>query len=200
MARRWACGGRLTASRVKPSSIAPEASLKAAGRRGCLSGGIDPNPPPEDDRGAPQARREAIRLPSDEGSGGLHSGQAEALRTILAHKRVALRAGRRFGKSLLLVALAADEALRGRPVGYFTPYYKTSIPVFDTLAFMLDPLVTSRNRVGGELRLSTGGVIDIWTFEASTIIARGRKYAVALLDEVAFTKADVGLLWRASIA
>ena len=32
------------------------------------------------------------------------------------------------------------------------------------------------------------------------IIARGRKYALALVDEVAFVKVDMGLLWRASIS
>jgi hypothetical protein len=130
----------------------------------------------------------------------LHPGQAKAARAILDHKRVVLRAGRRFGKSATLIALAADEAMRGRPVGYFSPLYKTAAPVFDNLATMLAPLVISKNRSAGELRLSTGGVIDVWSIETSTIIARGRKYARALLDEIAFCKTDVGLLWRASIA
>jgi hypothetical protein len=61
-------------------------------------------------------------------------------------------------------------------------------------------LLISKNRSAGELRLSTGGVIDVWSIETSTIIARGRKYARALLDEIAFCKTDVGLLWRASIS
>jgi hypothetical protein len=66
---------------------------------------------------------------------------------------------------------------------------------------VLGPLVVSKNR-GIELRLSTGGSIDIWSIETSTIIARGRKYARALLDEIAFTAAttDMGMLWRASIS
>ena len=51
-----------------------------------------------------------------------------------------------WGKSSLLVALAADEAIRGRPVGYFSPLFKTAGPVFDALAFMLAPLVVSKNR------------------------------------------------------
>jgi hypothetical protein len=98
-----------------------------------------------------------------------------------------------------LICLAADEALRGRPVGYFSPLYKTSAPVFDALAFMLAPLVVSKSRAI-EIKLSTGGVIDIWSIETSTIIGRGRKYALALLDEIAFCKENMGLLWRASIS
>ena len=43
-------------------------------------------------------------------------------------------------------------------------------------------------------------MIDVWSIETSTIIARGRKYARALLDEIAFVKTDMGLLWRASIS
>ena len=121
-------------------------------------------------------------------------------RVILDTKRVVLRAGRRFGKSALLIALAADEAMRGRPVGYFSPLFKTASPVFDALASMLDSLVVSKNRGVGEIKLATGGVIDIWSIESSVIIARGRKYALALVDEVAFVKVDMGLLWRASIS
>jgi hypothetical protein len=52
---------------------------------------------------------------------------------------VVLRAGRRWGKSTLLNALAANEALRGRPVGYFSPQFKTATPVFDALVSMLGP-------------------------------------------------------------
>ena len=143
------------------------------------------------------APREVITLPD---GGGLHPGQARAVRVILDRKRVVLRAGRRWGKSTLLIALAADEALRGRPVGYFSPLFKTAAPVFDALAFMLAPLVVSKNRSVGEIKLSTGGVIDVWSIETSTIIARGRKYARVLLDEIAFVKTDMGLLWRASIS
>lgn len=113
-----------------------------------------------------------------------------------------LRAGRRWGKSLLLIALAADEAIRGRPVGYFSPLFRTAVPVFDDLLEMLGPLVISKSR-GIEIRLSTGSSIDIWSIETSTIVARGRMYARVLLDEIAFvgtTTIDMGLIWRASIS
>jgi hypothetical protein len=165
-------------------------------------GGLDP----EFDPGAlPEGSappRGALVLPVTRGGKALHPGQAQAARTILDRKRVVLRAGRRWGKSLLLLALAADEAVRGRPVGYFSPLFRTSVPVFDDLLEMLGPLVVSKSR-GIELRLSTGGRIDIWSLETSTIVARGRKYARVMLDEIAFVGAasiDMGMLWRASIS
>jgi hypothetical protein len=137
-------------------------------------GGLDPAFDPQTVLEAPEApQRGSIILPDGY---GLHPGQAKAARAILDHKRVVLRAGRRFGKSATLIALAADEAMRGRPIGYFSPLFKTAAPVFDNLAAMLAPLVVSKNRSVGELRLSTGGVIDIWSIETATIIARGRKY------------------------
>ena len=112
-----------------------------------------------------------------------------------------LRAGRRWGKSKILIALAADEAIRGRPIGYFCPLFKTAVPVFDDLELMLAPLIVSKSR-GHELRLSTGGVVDIWSLEGSTIVGRGRQYAGVLFDEIAFIAAttDMGTLWRASIS
>jgi hypothetical protein len=163
-----------------------------------IVGGVsDPAFNPNAVLGAPEApQRGAILLPD---GGGLHPGQVRAARTILDHPRVVLRAGRRFGKSALLICLAADEALRGRPVGYFSPLFKTAAPVFDALAFMLAPLIISKRRAL-EIKLSTGGIIDIWSIETSTIIGRGRKYALALLDEIAFCKENMGLLWRASIS
>jgi len=77
---------------------------------------------------------------------------------------VVLRTGRRFGKSALPIAIGADEALRG---ARFSPLFKTVAPIFDALAFMLSPLIVSKNRGVGEIKLSTRGVIDIWSIETS---------------------------------
>jgi hypothetical protein len=164
-------------------------------------GGVGPDFDPEAAHEALAPPKGAIAIPY-EPYDGLHSGQTRALRTVLDNKRTVLRAGRRFGKSAILIALAADEAIRGRPVGYFCPLYKIAVPVFDALLSMLAPLVASKNRGVGEIKLTTGGVIDVWSIETSTIIARGRQYARALLDEIAFTAAttDMGMLWRASIS
>jgi hypothetical protein len=170
----------------------------ASGAPRLVFGGVDPAFDPEAVHEASQPPRGAISLLD---GGRLHPTQARALRAILDRKRTVIRAGRRWGKSTVLIALAADEAIRGRPVGYFCPLFRIATPVFDALAIVLGPLIVSKTR-GIELRLSTGGSIDIWSIETSTIIARGRKYARALLDEIAFTAAttDMGMLWRASIS
>ena len=86
-----------------------------------------------------------------------------------------------------MIALAADEAIRGRPVGYFCPLSKSRRRCLTLWrsCWARWSFEKPRHR---ELRLSTGGSIDIWSIETSTIIARGRKYARALLDEIAFTR------------
>ena len=178
------------------------ACARGSGAPRLIVGGLDPALDPDAVSSASAPPKGAISLPVTRGDGALHPGQAHAARVILKRKRVVLRAGRRWGKSLLLTAFAADEALRGRPVGYFSPLFRTSLPVFDALLGMLGPLVVSKSR-GIEIRLSTGGVVDVWSLETSTIVARGRKYARVLLDEIAFvgtTTIDMGLLWRASIS
>ena len=70
----------------------------------------------------------------------MHPSQARAVRAILDRKRTVIRAGRRWGKSTILIALASDEAIRGRPVGYFCPLFRIATPVFDALALVLGPL------------------------------------------------------------
>jgi hypothetical protein len=170
---------------------------EASGCPRLVIGGIDPT---FDLHAAPDALepapRGAITLP---GGGGLHRRQAEVVRQALNHKRTVLRAGRRFGKTAALIALGADEAIRGRPVGYFTPLFQTAVPAFDDFALMLAPLIVSKHRAY-EIRLVTGGSIRIWSIETATLMGRGHKYALALLDEVAFCKENMGLFWRASIS
>jgi hypothetical protein len=171
--------------------------VEASGSPRLVVGGIDPAFDPAAVHEAPHApQRGAITLPEGK---GLHPRQAEIVRQALDCRRLAIRAGRRFGKSTALIALCADEALRGRPVGYFTPLFKTAVPVFDDLMLMLAPLVVSKHRAQ-EIKLSTGSVIRIWSIETAELMGRGHKYALALLDEVAFCKENMGLFWRASIS
>jgi hypothetical protein len=171
--------------------------VEASGRPRLVVGGIDPAFDPEATPEAPEAaQRGAIALPD---GGRLHHRQAELVREALNCKRVVLRAGRRFGKTAALIALGADEVIRGRPVGYFTPLFQTAIPCFDAFAFMLAPLIASKHRAY-EIRLTTGGIINIWSIETATLMGRGHKYALALLDEIAFCKENMSLFWRASIS
>jgi hypothetical protein len=171
----------------------------AAGARFGVIGGIDPSfdpmmpetpvePPPHD----------AIALPD----GPLHLAQRRALRLVLDRRRAILRAGRRLGKSTLCCAIAADEAMCGRLVGYVTPQYKIGAPCFDALLQILRPLISSRDRTQGLIKLDTAGEIDVWTTEAGMIIGRGRKYHRLIADEIAHVldSANMPLIWASALA
>jgi hypothetical protein len=141
-----------------------------------------------------QASRNAIVLPD----GKFHGGQVEALRVIQANRFTAVRAGRRFGKSSLAAALAADVALCGNVAGLFAPTYKLASPLFDMLVMTLGPLISSSNRSFGELRLAGGGGVDVWTLEHPRA-GRGRRYGLVVIDEAAFGGPDLTTIWDASI-
>jgi hypothetical protein len=140
------------------------------------------------------APRGAVALPD----GALHAGQIEALHVVQAHRFVALRAGRRFGKSSLAAALAADVALLGGTAGLFAPIYKLASPLFDVLATTLAPAIATSNRSFGELRLVGGGGADIWNLERSRA-GRGRRYNLVVVDEAAFAGPGLSTTWSASM-
>ena len=115
-----------------------------------------------------------------------HSSQLEALELIAASRRVALVAGRRWGKTTLLVMLAIDAALAGKSVGVFSPTYKFLGPLYEPIVAALYILPnTSINRALGEIRLDGGGAIDLWSLDHTARAGRGRKYHLALIDESA---------------
>jgi hypothetical protein len=147
---------------------------------------------------APSAIRPAPRGAVAMPDGALHAGQIAALRVIQAHRFVALRAGRRFGKSSLAAALAADVALLGGIAGLFAPIYKLASPLFDALAATLAPQIATSNRSLGELRLIGGGGADVWNLERSRA-GRGRRYNLVVLDEAAYSGPELTGTWSASI-
>jgi hypothetical protein len=140
------------------------------------------------------APRNAIVMPD----GPLHVGQVEALHVIQVNRFVALCAGRRFGKSSLAASLAADVALLGATAGLFAPIYKLSSPLFDILAMALAPVLASSNRSFGELRVIGGGAVDVWSLEHPRA-GRGRRYALAVVDEAAFGAPELSSTWSAAI-
>jgi hypothetical protein len=115
-----------------------------------------------------------------------HTSQLEALELIAARRPVALVAGRRWGKTTLLVMLAIDAALAGKSVGVFSPTYKFLGPLYEPIVAALHILPnTSINRALGEIRLDGGGAIDLWSLDHTARAGRGRKYHLALIDESA---------------
>ena len=103
--------------------------------------------------------------------------------------------GRRFGKSTLGINRLVDGALRGQPVGWFSPTYKMLAEVWRDVARILQPVTIRRNAQQHRLELVTGGVVDMWSLDTPDI-ARGRKYARVVVDEAAMIK-QLGEAWQA---
>ena len=130
-----------------------------------------------------------------------HPSQLQALDLIRGHRRVALVAGRRWGKTSLLTMLAVDGALSGRSVGVFCPTYKFLGPLFEPIVSGLKALPGVRiNRMLGEVRLEGGGAIDFWSLDYTARAGRGRRYHLALIDESAHDEGRLVDSFPASIA
>jgi hypothetical protein len=137
----------------------------------------------------PKAQEVSIRLHK------LHPGQ----RRVAEHParfRVVM-CGRRYGKSALGIRLACDAALKGQPVGWFAPSYKLALEAWRELSQRLQPIVARQNEQDKRMELVTGGVIEIWTLDTQDP-ARGRKYALAIIDEAGIAK-DLLDVWQAAI-
>jgi hypothetical protein len=180
----------------------PRSEFLARAKRGARAqnaarlviGGVHDISAPPSTCGIRPPSRGAVTMPD----GALHLGQIEALRVIQANRFTALRAGRRFGKSSLAAALAADVALLGGTAGLFAPIYKLAAPLFDVLAAALAPVIATSNRSLGELRLVGGGGADVWNLERMRA-GRGRRYNFVVIDEAAFATAELATAWSASI-
>jgi hypothetical protein len=125
----------------------------------------------------------------------LHPGQ-KAIADHPARFRVVM-CGRRFGKSALGIRLVCDAALKGQPVGWFAPSYKLALEAWRELVVRLGPLIERQSEQDKRLELKTGGVVEVWTLD-SPDPARGRKYALAVIDEAGIAK-DLLAVWQAAI-
>jgi hypothetical protein len=138
-----------------------------------------------------------VRLPV------LHPGQVTAFKKSLRgphnpNGRLALRCGRRWGKTDLLKTIAGDRATRGYPVGWFAPSYKIMSEAYNELSTLLEPVKAQASKIEGVIRTTTGGRIDFWTLEDERA-GRSRMYKLAIGDEVAFTKPNMADIWEKSI-
>lgn len=112
----------------------------------------------------------------------LHSGQARIVAE--ARRFNVLVCGRRWGKTTLAIDRLCHPAVRGRPVAYFSPTYKMLTEVWSETKRLLDPVTARRVEDEHRLELAGGGVVDFWSLDNPNV-ARGRKYALVVIDEAA---------------
>jgi hypothetical protein len=93
-----------------------------------------------------------------------------------------LKCGRRFGKTSFAEELIIDPALDGFPVAYYAPTYKDLAEFWHVLTNILRDVVATKNEQLKQLRLITGGVIDMWSLDDPDS-GRGRKYRRVVVDE-----------------
>lgn len=110
----------------------------------------------------------------------LHVNQEAIIKT--AKRFNVLKCGRRFGKTELTKELTIEPAIDGKIVGYWTPTYKDVNKVWDDLKYTLAPIIKSKDEQLKQIKLITGGSIDLWSLE-SPDNGRGFSYDRAIIDE-----------------
>lgn len=93
-----------------------------------------------------------------------------------------LKCGRRFGKTELAKELIIDPALEAYPVAYFAPTYKDLSDFWMELKMIISPIIKSKDEQTKQIRLITGGKIDMWSLDQPDS-GRGRKYKRVVMDE-----------------
>jgi hypothetical protein len=126
-----------------------------------------------------------------------HAGQVRAYET--PGRYLAIRCGRRWGKTRLLNAISADASCKGEQVGWFVPETKFRAEPFQELIDMLAPVKRRSSQTEGVYETIAGGKIDFWSLENENA-GRGRKYHKVIVDEAAFTK-NIGMIemWQRNI-
>jgi hypothetical protein len=85
-----------------------------------------------------------------------------------------LKCGRRFGKTSIAKELIIEPALDGFPVAYFCPTYKDLNDFWIDIVKILGDAIKQKNEQLKQIRLITGGVIDMWSLDEPDS-GRGRR-------------------------
>ncbi len=82
-------------------------------------------------------------------------------------------------------------------MGWFAPSYKLALEAWRELVDRLAPITARMNEQDKRLELVTGGIIEVWTLDTPDP-ARGRKYALVVIDEAGITR-DLLEVWQSAI-
>lgn len=110
----------------------------------------------------------------------------------------AFRCGRRWGKTTFGEIISCEDLLRGEIVGYFVPANKFRTEVYNDIARMMAPVISSSSKTDAVIRTITGGRIDFWTLEDERA-GRSRHYDRVIIDEAAFGPPHTMDAWEKSI-
>jgi hypothetical protein len=140
-----------------------------------------------------------VRLPT------LHADQRRAYELSLKHRFLALRCGRRWGKTNFATTLASEDAIGiknttrlGMYIGFFAPEYKFLIEPYSTIKELLLPVKNHSSESKGKIATITGGEVDFWSLENEKA-GLGRRYHRVIIDEAASTKPNMMDIWERSI-
>jgi predicted phage terminase large subunit-like protein len=117
-----------------------------------------------------------------------HDGQKQILRE--AKRYNVLACGRRFGKTTLGGNLLADPTLKhGLPCAWFAPVYRLLEEAYNDHKRIYAPVIRRAvQSPAPRIELITGAVIDYWTLDDPSTVARGRKYSRVVIDEAAMAR------------
>lgn len=97
--------------------------------------------------------------------------------------------GRRWGKTTLAIDRLMQPVLQGKPAAWFAPTYKNLGEAWRDVKKALAPLIRRISEQDHRLELLTNGVVDFWSLDGATAeTTRGRKYALAIIDEAALVE------------
>lgn len=95
-----------------------------------------------------------------------------------------LACGRRFGKTRYGLIRSLRPLLDGKPLAYFAPTYKMLTEFWREAVEMYKPIITHINKSEHRFDVVGGGSFSMWSLDSADTV-RGRKYALALIDEAA---------------
>lgn len=115
----------------------------------------------------------------------LHPAQRDIFRG--AKRFNVVRCGRRFGKTVLALAILGSFVGQAKPIAYLAPTYKMLSDVWREAKRTFAPIIKDSNEQEKRITLVTGDVIDFWSLDNFDAI-RGRKYACIVVDEAAMVR------------